>query len=42
MLHNMRQDLVFVVVACILAYLGARFRNRVNKQRERNPDVDPR
>jgi hypothetical protein len=42
MLHNMRQDLVFVVVACILAYLGAWFRNRVNKQRERNPDAAPR
>jgi hypothetical protein len=41
MFYNMRQDLVFVGVACILAYLGAWLRNRVNQRRERNSDAAP-
>ncbi len=37
-----REQLTPVAVACVLAYVGAWFRSRVNKRRERNLDTTPR
>jgi hypothetical protein len=37
-----RAQLVPVAIACVLAYLGAWFRIRVNKRRERTRDATPR
>jgi hypothetical protein len=42
MLRFIREQLVPVAIACVLAYVGAWFRFRVNKRRGRTRDAIPR